>query len=184
MKPSPERDALLADVEELIDQAIEDTRSVTFELSPPILFELGLGSALEWLGEHTIEAEGIAFEFHDDGRCPVLDDTLAALIFRVCRELVLNVIKHARASKVSMSLSFELGRVCVRVRDDGVGMKRDTYERARKGQTGTYGLFSIQERLLHLGGTLSMESSRGKGVDFVMQVPVAEEKSTDRGDVS
>lgn len=126
MESASERDKLLAEISQLIDRTVEETRSLTFELSPPILYELGLGPALEWLGENLLEREGIAFEHRDDGRCPMVDDTLASALYRIARELLLNVVKHARADAASITLTTAGEKVCLEIADDGTGILSST----------------------------------------------------------
>ena len=183
MQPSPERQALLASVEALIDGTIEETRTLTFDLSPPVLFELGLGPALEWLGEHCLEEEGIAFAFSDDGCTGDIGEVLASAVFRFSREILVNVVKHARARRVSVALSGITDAVCVTIVDDGIGMEREQYEQALAGRSGTYGLFSIEERLGHLGGKLEIWSCPGEGTRISITVPLPDRPLSEHGGV-
>ena len=172
MERSSGSDALLAEIERMIDRTLEETRTLTFDLSPPILFSLGLGSAIEWLGEHLIEPEHIDFEFHDDGRCPALEETHASAMYRLVRELLLNVVKHAHAKRVSVSLRFKKGMLCLEVADDGAGMEQARCQHALQGATGTYGLFSLRERLRHLNGSIEVDTSVGAGTRVMIRLPV------------
>jgi PAS domain S-box-containing protein len=171
MKSSPKRDRLLADIEQLIDKTIEETRTLTFDLSPPILFELGLGPALEWLGETLFDKEGIAFEFRDDGHSGKIEEALASALYRIVRELLANVLKHARARHVAVAVSGGDSGIRLVVKDDGAGMEHSRYEQALKGAGGTYGLISVHERLRHLGGSLEIESDPGKGTRVTVAAP-------------
>ncbi len=77
---------------------IQETRTLTFELSNPILYELGFEAAVaEWLSEQVQVKHGIATEFQDDGKAKPLDDDVKVMLFRNVRELLINCIKHAKA---------------------------------------------------------------------------------------
>jgi signal transduction histidine kinase len=82
---------------ELIEQSIQFTRSLTFELSSPIFYKLGLKSAIEWLCSHFYEKYGITVDFVPDERLSHLDSETGILLFKSIRELLINIIKHANA---------------------------------------------------------------------------------------
>ncbi|MCX5759668.1 MAG: PAS domain S-box protein, partial [Candidatus Hydrogenedentes bacterium] len=184
MKSSPKRRALLSDIEQLIDRTIDGTRTLTFELSPPILFELGLGPALEWFGETLCEKEGIAFEFLDEGRSGKIEEVLASALYRIVHELLMNAVKHAQARRVSVSLFTDESHIRLAVKDNGIGMERSRYEQVLRGVSGTYGLFSIRERLSHLGGSLEIESNPGEGTRVTVVAPVSYSVSSHEGDLA
>ena len=151
----PALDELVA----LGDQAIRFTRGLTFELSPPVLYELGLGPALEWLGEETARKHGLAVEVRDRSRRPLPDD-LKVMLWKSARELLHNVVKHARARRVAIDLRAPDGRVVLEVADDGRGFDP---EQARRDAGERFGLFSIEERLRQLGGRLELDTAPGRG---------------------
>ena len=184
MGPSHDREMLLTEVEQLVDETIEETRSITLELSPPILFELGLGAALEGLGETLFEEVGTAFEFQDDGRCPKFKDAFASASYRITREILLNVVKHAQAKRVSVSVSADSDVLRVEVRDNGIGMERAHLEKALRGLGDTYGLFNVRERLMHMRGSVEIESSPGKGTHVTMTVPIQRSVPSRNGDLA
>lgn len=184
MKPSPQSEALLSSIEQLIDRTIEDMRTLTFELSPPILFELGLGPALEWLGENVCEKEGIDFSFRDESGGGKLDEVLASTLYRIARELLLNTVKHARARSASVSLSTEDGLFRLAVSDDGIGMELSRCEQAKRGFGGTYGLFSIREQLRYLGGSLDIEAFPAGGTRVLVAAPLSHRVSSIEGDLA
>ena len=106
----------------LLEQTLEDTRTLTFELSPPILYELGLVRALQWLAEELSRRHGIKVVI--DGSPAAgeqLGDDLRSLLFRSVRELLINVIKHAQATAARVSIRGYEGGVRVTVADDGHG---------------------------------------------------------------
>ncbi|MBA7662461.1 hypothetical protein ES703_70490 [subsurface metagenome] len=158
----------VASILELVDQAIQRTRSLTFDLSPPILYELGLEAALEWLAEQFQKQHGIIFKVEDDGKPKPLADTCRSLLFMATRELLINVIKHANAQNVSISIQRVGKKVRVIVQDDGVGFNSSQIER----QTNGFGLFSIRERLRYIGGNFNLKSRCGHGTRVSLVAPL------------
>jgi len=166
----------LAEVCDSLDQTIENTRLLTFDLSSPILYELGFEAAVaEWLVEQIQQKYGIATEFEDDGQHKPLDEDIRVLLFRDVRELLINVVKHAHAHKVKVTVRKVGSNIYVSVADDGVGFDiAEVSSIATK--TGGFGLFSIRERLERLGGHLEVESKRGHGTKVTITAPLKDEK--------
>ncbi len=171
----------LDEVRQLLAQALRQTRSLTFELSCPILYRLGLAAALQDLGEGLEREHGLRFHWiehaprgtgaGDLGSAPMAEDR-KILLFRCVRELLSNVVKHARASTVRVSLRRAAGRLLIAVEDDGVGFD---VSKPRSGHTATVGigLFAIRERLRHLGGRLEIRTAAGGGSRASISVPLA-----------
>ncbi len=156
------------EIRELVGHTIQNTRSLTFELSPPILYELGLEPALEWLVEQVQAEHGVAGRFEDDGQNKPLGDDARGFIFWVVRELLMNVIKHARAQSVKVSVCRDNGELRVVVEDNGVGFDTSEMERRTRG----FGLFSIRERLTEFGGQFEVESEPGRGTRVTLVAPL------------
>lgn len=163
--------APLAEISRLLQQTIQYTRSLTFELSPPVLYELGLEAALEWCAENFQKKHGIACEYVSDGQPKPLGDDMRVILFRAVLELFANILKHASARHVKVSGWREGGLVKILVADDGVGF--ETSELAgRAAETHAFGLFNIRERLGHLGGQLLLESVEGQGTRVTLSAPL------------
>jgi signal transduction histidine kinase len=158
---------MLREVREHIDHSIKYTRSLTFELSPPVLYELGFEAALEWLAKQIRDSTGIKVEVQRENFPLQLPEEARILLFSVVRELLTNVVKHAQASQVKIFLGQEGGNLRVQVDDDGVG-----FELAPSGAAG-FGLFSIRERLARIGGSLEVKSQVGRGTSVGVTVPLA-----------
>jgi signal transduction histidine kinase len=164
--------ASLGEIRAHVEQAIEYTRSLTFELSPPILYDLGLEAALEWLAEQIHEQHGIQFEFESGGQSKPVTDEIRIFLFTVARELLVDVAKHANAQRVKATSRRVDGNISIHVADDGMGFnaaKMNFYLDENKG----LGLFSIRERLHHLGGQAEIKSQRGRGTRVVLTAPLA-----------
>ena len=173
-----EHQSRLDDLSALIKQIVADTRSLTFEISPPILYELGLGQAVIWLGEHVTQQSGLRVEVRCGQELLDLTDGSRVMLFRSIQELLNNTVKHARASRVTVSLQNDGGEVSALVEDDGVGFdaaSRSVYPSAAGG----FGLFSIRERIGHLGGHMTIESRPGKGTRIRISVPGADADAAD-----
>ena len=161
----------LDEIRGLIAEIIKSTRSLTFELSPPVLYELGLEAAVEWLVRQAREQHGLTAEFRDDRRPKPVDNDVRVLLFQAVRELLVNVAKHAHANKVKVSTRRVGDEIRVSVADDGVGF--DTSRASSQGYTsGGFGLFSIHERLGHIGGYLKVESTPGRGTRVSLVAPI------------
>ncbi|MBA7695149.1 hypothetical protein ES703_103771 [subsurface metagenome] len=171
---SPELAEDLEEIRDLIAQTIESTRLLTFELSPPVLYELGFEAAVEWLVRQTRQQHGLSTEFKGDGQTKPLDNNVRILLFQAVRELLVNVAKHAQAHNVTVSTRRVGNEIRVSVEDDGVG-----FDISQTGshdyKTGGFGLFSIRERLGHIGGRLEVKSEPGLGTRVTLTAPIDQE---------
>jgi PAS domain S-box-containing protein len=160
----------LAQVCAALDGLLTATRAMTFELYCPVLKVLGFEAAVSSLLKDEVEAKhAIQTEFYDDGQPKGLDDNLKALMFRSVRELVANAVKHSRAGLIRVAVLRERETLCVQVEDDGVGLvPSEAVSPMGKG----FGLFSIQERLAELGGSLDLDSAPGCGCRATLRVPL------------
>jgi signal transduction histidine kinase len=156
----------------LLDQTIQSTRTLTFEISPPVLYDLGLEPALQWLCRQFQKKHGLRAEMTSEGSRPLVPDNIQITVFRSVQELLLNAAKHARASSVQVHLARLPAALRVEVRDDGEGFDVSR-EGASMDDHGGFGLFSIRERLRVLGGALGISSSPGRGAAFTLDVPLA-----------
>jgi PAS domain S-box-containing protein len=158
----------LEKIRELVGGAIEQAHSLLFELSPPILYELGLEAALDYLLETVQQRHGLKTVFEDDHKPKPLGEELRVLLFRAVQELLVNVVKHARAGHARVSVHRRGDAVRIAVEDDGIGFEPS----AINGGAATFGLFSIRERLLHLGGCMEIASKPGRGTRVSLAAPL------------
>jgi PAS domain S-box-containing protein len=169
----------LSEVRELIEKMIQDTRSLTFELSLPILYELGFESAVEWFAKYVRSQHGILVDVQKDMKPIPMDDEMKVLVFRFVRELMMNVVKHAQARHARVIIARNGEEVNIRVEDDGVGFAGPHYQTI--SSNGGFGLFSIRERLHYLGGRLEVESSDLQGTRVTLMVPLKRDRQVLRG---
>lgn len=150
-----------------IEKAIQDTRTLTFEISPPILYEFGLASALKWLGEKFSDLYGLTIKFNAGNADIQLDTPLRIMLFQATRELLFNIVKHAHCSDVKIAMTADGDRLKITIEDNGVGFD----PAALNAQIG-FGLFNIKERLTYFGGHCEIESAQGKGTRIHLAVPL------------
>lgn len=165
-----EHHSRLQDISDLIKQIVNDTRSLTFEISPPVLYELGLRQAVMWLAETFGRQFAMCVEVQGDEELLELAEGVRVMLFRSIQELLTNIIKYAQATRTVILLENADDELRVVVEDDGVGFdaaSRSAYPSAAGG----FGLFSIRERIGHLGGRVTVESSPGKGTRVELWVP-------------
>jgi len=164
---------------EILDNAIQDTRTLTFEISPPLLYELGFEPAVEWLIEQFRERHNIPIEYEGNGDGRMLDDDVSFFLFKSVRELLFNVIKHARADRVKVLVQREKDRIRISIEDDGVGFDFSKVQFSVNDLNG-FGLFSICERMEHFRGNLDVESKPGQGARVTLVMPLKRQEG-DRG---
>jgi PAS domain S-box-containing protein len=170
----------LEEVRELIEKMIQDTRSLTFELSLPVLYELGFEAAVEWFAKHVRGQYGLQVEVQREMKPIPMTDEIKVLLFRSVRELMMNIVKHAQAKYARVAISRHGDRVDVDVSDDGVGIA-DLNGVVKSGGDAGFGLFSIRERLHYLGGRLEIASKSGNGTRVTLTVPLRYAKKNRTG---
>jgi PAS domain S-box-containing protein len=159
------------EVTDLLLRALRCSRSLTEELSPPILHRGGLVPALEWLARWMEETHRLRVSLRAEAVVGTdsLDTTI--LLFQSIRELLFNAAKHAQVHSASVEITQGDDEVRVHVADEGVGFD-PAQQRVAGGASGGFGLFGIRERLELLGGGLEIESAPGKGSRFTLWLPV------------
>ena len=174
----------LSEVRSEIQKVIEEAHSLTFELSNPVLYEVGFESAVEsWLAQQVHERHGIRYTFTAGKHGIGLDADVKIALFQIVRELLTNVIKHAQAKHVEVRIRRVGDRAQVTVRDDGIGFEPSQAGRLNS-RAGGYGLFSVREKLEYLGGDLKIESAPGQGTCISLTVPVESPRESERKEVS
>ncbi len=168
---SPDAAQRIREALELIDRTIQHSRDLTFELSPPVLHDLGLAPALEWLVEQRVKDSGFDIRLQTRGRPEKLSEDIKFVLFRCARELLFNVHKHADATRVDITLDVHPRRAALVVEDDGKGMAVDALRDGERSPQG-FGLFSIRERIHHLGGEIDVQSEPGRGTRIEVIVPL------------
>ena len=163
--------SIIERLDDTIDQAIHDTRSLMQDLSPQVLYTLGFDAALDWLAENMQERYDLVCHIKG-GKHPIpLSGDAALAAFQAVRELLINVVKHAGVKEANVYVTQRENVVVIHVEDQGKGIVPDELDLPRS-QEGGFGLFSIRERLSWLGGKLEINSSPGRGTSAQVFIPV------------
>ncbi len=169
--PSGECEAEAVGIETLIKQTIQDIRSLTFQIRPPLLASAGLEAALRWLGEELQADFGLEVAFSDDGKEKPLRYEVRSTIFQAVRELMLNVAKHAGTKQCRVSFSRPDDAMMIEVEDDGVGLKACVAD-AGNARSGGFGLLNVRQKIEHLGGLFTIDTKESSGTRATIKVPL------------
>lgn len=162
---SPQLMERIQSMKETVDGTIQIVRHVTSSLRPAAL-DLGLTAAIEWLAEEFTGRNGINCLVKTDGSEVILEDIRATALFRIVQESLTNVVKHANASEVEVSILAKEDHLWLEVRDNGKGFAADC---AKK--TGSFGLIGMRERALMIGGKVEIHSVVGSGTRVSVCIP-------------
>ena len=154
----------------LAKRADRSTRSLSEQIAPSILYDLGLLPALEWLADEMEQQFRLIVQVSDDGNPQPLRPEVRAIVYRAVRELVINVAKHADCDLVDVTLQRESDVLRVTVRDQGMGFDVTSVDTKRAGHG--MGLRSVRERLSRVGGTFEIRSEPDSGTEAVLRVPL------------
>jgi signal transduction histidine kinase len=165
----------LAELELLNDQALNVARSLTVELSPPVLEGGGLTEAFEWLALHMETVYGLHVEVNAGENVEPVNADLRELAFQMVRELLFNVVKHAQVDEARLTLQRREGQCQLTVADEGRGFDPAVLDATDPDAVG-YGLASIRERLGLFDGTLSVKTTLGAGTHVTLSMPCRQTK--------
>ncbi|HYE95989.1 MAG TPA: PAS domain S-box protein [Rubricoccaceae bacterium] len=157
--------------EEWLRSAIDVTRRLTVDLSPPVLKDEGLTAALGWLRTQMQQTHGLTVDIEAEHPFRMPDADMRVLLFQVVRELLFNVVKHADTDRATVTLQAADHHVRIVVADEGRGFDVETAF-ARAGRDDGFGLFSVRERLDLFDGEMDIESAPGQGTRVTLTVPV------------
>lgn len=165
----------------LIDESIQKCRSLSHELSPPVLHRNGLLAALQWLAQDIEAKHGLKVRLETDDEVKPASRALGSLLYRSVRELLFNVVKHSTADVAVIEVRKKTGWIKICVKDRGKGCDPSKI-RQKDGNMEGFGLFNIEERINFMGGKFEIHSASGKGCTVILTVPnegrpVEEEKS-------
>ena len=151
----------------MADDQIGSVQKIATELRLAILDDFGLSAALEWQGGEFATRTGIACKFIRLDDLPDLDPELATAVFRIFQESLTNIVRHAKATRVEVSLSRLDTQLRLEVRDDGVGMEPD-----RLHDTRSLGVIGMRERAIALGGHVEFLGAPGTGTKVIVTIPL------------
>jgi len=177
--PNGDEDQTVGEVRQLIEQTLNDIRTLTFQLRPPVLANAGLVAAVQWLGEELKENFGLAVEVAHDSPPTDLNYETRSALFQVVRELLLNVAKHANTDRALVDFKTVESDLLLTVTDYGIGFDPARVLEKRSRSNG-FGIFNIQQRIEHLNGTLALASIPGEGSRATIRIPMLKTKAEQR----
>lgn len=158
-----------------ISEALENTRKITYELSPPVLYELGLIDAVYWLAEKIEVQNQIKVTFETDFDDIKLSEPKLILIYRAIQEILNNAIKHSGANQIYIHFTKDEFGLQILINDKGKGFDKSVLDSKSHLNTG-FGLFAVRERIENLQGTLIINSTLGLGTELKIFVPLKSNK--------
>jgi signal transduction histidine kinase len=172
--PQADREQIVEELSGLIGRAESSVRSLAFQLSPAVLYELGLVPALQWLAEDVKKTYGLSVQVTDDGAPKPLSQSSRAVVFRAIRELLINVVKHAGVSTAFLGTRRVGNKIEVEVSDDGNGFAPTGIAAHSHGG---FGLTSVRERMSFIGGNVKISSLPGNGTEIRLTAPLSQDEA-------
>ncbi len=169
----------LSEIREHLEHAVDEIRSLTFQLSPRVLYDFGLQAAIEWLADDMQKKFGLVVHVKSMiDNALELNATIRVILFRATRELLINVFKHAKTNTAGVRLFIDKNYLNILVEDHGAGFSeiRDT-----QNKSGGFGLCSIGERLQALDGKMIINSEPENGTRIVLRVPLEQNEGSTHG---
>lgn len=151
----------------LIESTIESVQRISAELVPGVLDHLGLVEAIKWQAEEFRKRTKLEFEISTNPETIKLDYDKALAVFRVFQEALTNIVRHAEARRVEVSVTAANSRLSLEVKDDGIGITENQI-----AHPGSIGIVGMKERVLHLGGEISFNSAPNKGTIVSLHIPL------------
>jgi len=152
---------------ELVDKSVETVKRISSELRPGILDHLGLAAAIEWQAQELAKRTGIRFTFKSIPEQISLDNDRSTTIFRICQETLTNVIRHANAAVVQITLKKASGKITLRISDNGKGINEEMITNPQ-----SFGLTGMRERALSWGGEVKINGITGRGTVVEVNIPI------------
>ncbi len=165
-KHDPAQQAVIAQVDQMLMDAVRKSRNLSHELSPAVLHHGNLGEALTWLAEQVRTKHGLRVRVETFGLVNTESEALKMFLYKAGQELLFNVVKHARAEEARIRVRRLSRYLCLSVSDRGRG-----FDPRELRETAGFGLLSIRERIELLGGRMTIRSAKGEGSTFRIVVP-------------
>jgi signal transduction histidine kinase len=158
--------------DDVIRQALQDVRMISYDLSPPALHELGLEPAVAWLARRLDERHGLRLKIEDDGSVKPLSRRARRVLFNAIRELLTNVASRPGADRATLRMTLRDKQLRVEIEDDGGAL--DPPDETGRAQT-RLGLLNLNEQMMSLGGRMHLDSRPGRGTWVTLIVPLGED---------
>lgn len=171
--PTPDHRMSADKICSLLGESIKDIRSLTFSMRPPLLNTANLETALKWLSSSFADDYHLKVEFSNNNVHDLLSEEYRYTLFYAIRELLLNIVKHAKTDTAQLSMYNANKMLVVQVTDNGIGF--EPQHEIMKHFTGGYGLYNVRQRLEQLDGHFTVDSAPGRGTTVTLLVPNGDE---------
>ena len=141
----------------MLKDAIEKSRSLSHELGPAVLAQSSLDDTFEWLARQMESQHGLVVHVHTRGRTESYSEPVRSFLYRAAREILFNVVKHARVSEAQLRLHCVRDQLRLTISDKGRGFDLQVLV-----ETSGFGLLSVRERVEFLGGRMKIKSRPGQ----------------------
>jgi PAS domain S-box-containing protein len=172
LSATPKRHA--THVSELLETTIQDIRTLSFGLRPPLLDSAGIAAALEWLCSALMNSYHLKVNFCSDNKPILLKSGKGYAVYQAVRELLINVVKHAGVESADLLLSSDDTVIEVTVADAGIGFNPSSTSLLTSGTN--LGLFNVHQRVDQVGGTVRIDSETGKGTVVTLRIPQTDQE--------
>ena len=162
---------IIGEITSFIDDAIKESRDITYELSPPVLYEMGLIPAISWKLDEIEKNNKIKTSLIDQSKSYEFEKREQIVIYRGISELLLNVLKHSKSDSVNISFRRLTNVYRITVTDTGIGFDLEKMKEKAVSEK-KFGLFSIIERIKYIGGEVNIDSIPNRGTKVVIDIPI------------
>lgn len=156
---------------QIVDSTLNTVKTITTDLRPGVLDQLGLVAAMDWQLQEFQNRSGLTFDAHLDESLPVLPEDIQIALFRIFQELLTNIIRHSRAKHITVSLNRNERNLVLLVHDDGIGIK--SYDISSKVSLGIIGM---RERVQYLEGSFEVNGNEEAGTTVMIEIPFHEKQ--------
>lgn len=172
----PEHKKIISEISDFLEDAINESRNITYELSPPVLYVMGLVPAINWKLDEIEKNNNIKTSLINRSKSYEIDKRGQIILYRSISELLQNVIKHSKADKVNVSFRLLTNDYRITVSDNGVGFDFKSIRNKVLAQK-KFGLFSIMERIKYIGGRVEIDAKHRRGTKIIINMPIKNYKN-------
>ncbi len=166
-----EHKKIISEISGFIEDAINESRNITYELSPPVLYEMGLIPAISWKLDEMEKNNKIKTSLIDQSNSYEFDEKEQIILYRSINELLQNIIKHSKAKNVSVSFKQFTNDYIITISDNGRGFDLEAMREKAVSQK-KFGLFSLMERIRFISGEVIINAVPDKGTEAVINLPI------------
>lgn len=159
-------------IETHISDALENSRKITYELSPPVLYQLGIIDALNWLLDDIEAKHNVACRFNSNVNNIKLSDVKSIILYRSIQEVIKNAIKYANATLITLDFDKDDRGIYILIYDDGVGFDTDILKNIHNHSSSGFGLFTVKERIKNIKGKFTIQSEINIGTSVKIFIPL------------